>query len=210
MPLKLGKKPPGKVEKLIHNQKEQKQELERKDALIKDLEGKLDQLEQKESEKVAQLRDKSNEIERKFGEACEEVKLLQMNQANINIVVQGAKDYRDDELDNYRCTLNNVLKTIASGSTLDPKTVDKVKEMIAKTPTAGAEEPEKTPMSQPKALASVQQEPQKPCPQASRNVLKSRKVLTPDNVQCCEYYSSLNDKTDDELVWHVIGDKNTD
>ena len=102
---------------------------------------------------MAQLRDKLNEIERKFGEACEEVKDLRMNQTNIDIMVQGAKDYRDDEVDNYRCTLNNVLKTIASGSTLYPKTVDKVKEMIAKTPTAGAEGPEKTPISQPKALA---------------------------------------------------------
>ena len=49
LPLKLGKKTPGKVEKLMHNQRDQKQELERKDALIKDLEGRLDQLEKKES-----------------------------------------------------------------------------------------------------------------------------------------------------------------
>ena len=43
-----------------------------------------------------------------------------------------------------------------------------------------------------------------------RNVLKSRKVLAPDNVQCCEYYKNLNDKTDEELVWYYIGDAHTD
>ena len=43
-----------------------------------------------------------------------------------------------------------------------------------------------------------------------RNILKSRTFLTPDNVKCCEYYSNLNDKTDEELVWYYIGDANTD
>ena len=43
-----------------------------------------------------------------------------------------------------------------------------------------------------------------------RNILKSRTVLTPDNVKCCEYYSNLNDKTDEELVWYYIGDSKTD
>ena len=79
LPLKLGRKTPGKVEKLMHNQREQKQELEKKEGLIKDLEGRLEQLEKKESERVAQMESQLEEAKRKLGEAHEEIKSLQMN-----------------------------------------------------------------------------------------------------------------------------------
>ena len=141
LPLKLGKKTPGKVEKLMHKQREQKQELERKDGLIKDLEGRLEQLEKKESERVAQLESQLEESKRKLGEAHGEIKSLQMNQANYGIMLKAAKDHRDEECDNLRTALNDVIQNLASGAKLDANTVDKVKEMTDKTPKANDEEP---------------------------------------------------------------------
>ena len=141
LPLKLGKKTPGKVEKLMHNQREQKQELERKEGLIKDLEGRLEQLEKKESERVAQMESQLEEAKRKLGEAHGEIKLLQMNQANYDIMLKAAKDHRDEECDNLRTTLNDVIQNLASGAKLDANTVDKVKEITDKTPNANNEEP---------------------------------------------------------------------
>ena len=120
LPLKLGKKLPGKVEKLMNHQKEQKQELEKKDAHIKDLENRLDQNEQKESESVAKLKNQLEETNMKLGEAHGQIQSLRMNQANYEIMLKAAKDYRDEECDNLRSTLNSVLQGLTSGVKLDP------------------------------------------------------------------------------------------
>ena len=45
----------------------------------------------------------------KLGEAHGEIKSLQMNQTNYDIILKAAKDHRDEECDNLRCTLNSVL-----------------------------------------------------------------------------------------------------
>ena len=133
-----------------------------------------------------------------------------MNQANYGIMLKAAQDHRDEEIDNLRSTLSIVTKKLTEGSSLDQSTVDKVKEITDKTPKANNEQPNQTPTPQLQTQQTVQPKDLSVQRQVPRNILKSRTVLTPDNVKCCEYYSSLNDKTDEELVWYVIGDANTD
>ena len=133
-----------------------------------------------------------------------------MNQANYGIMLKAAQDHRDEEIDNLRSTLSIVTKKLTEGSSLDQSTVDKVKKITDKTPKANNEQPNQTPTPQLQTQQTVQPKDPSAPRQVPRNILKSRTVLTPDNVKCCEYYSSLNDKTDEELVWYVIGDANTD
>ena len=90
---------------------------------------------------MAQLEDQLEERKKKLGEAHGEIKLLQMNQANYDIMLKAAKDHRDEECDNLRTTLNDVIQNLASGAKLDANTVDKVKEITDKTPNANNEEP---------------------------------------------------------------------
>ena len=90
---------------------------------------------------MAQLENQLEEKKRKVGEAHEEIKSLQMNQANYDIMLKAAKDHRDEEIDNLRSTLSIVTKKLTEGSSLDQSTVDKVKEITNKTPKANIEEP---------------------------------------------------------------------
>ena len=76
---------------------------------------------------MAQLYDQLEETKKKLGEAHGEIKSLQMNQANYDIMLQAAKDHRDEEIDNLRSTLCIVTKKLTEGSSLDQSTVDKVK-----------------------------------------------------------------------------------
>ena len=85
---------------------------------------------------MAQLENQLEETKRKLGEAHEEIKSLQMNQANYDIMLKAAKDHRDEEIDNLRSTLSIVTKKLTEGSSLDQSTVDKVKEITDKTPEA--------------------------------------------------------------------------
>ena len=62
-----------------------------------------------ESESVAKLENQLEETKIKLGEAHEEIKSLQLNQANYDIMIKATKDHRDEECDNLRCTLNSVL-----------------------------------------------------------------------------------------------------
>ena len=87
----------------------------------------------------------------KLGEAHGEIKSLQMNQANYDIMLKAAKDHRDEECDNLRCTLNSVLQGLTSGVKLDPKIIEQVKVMTAETPNPSCKESEKLPLPQQKA-----------------------------------------------------------
>ena len=87
-------------------------------------------------------------MKKKLGEAHEEIKSLQMNQANYDIMLKAAQDHRDEEIDNLRSTLSIVTKKLTEGSLLDQSTVDKVKEITDKTPNANNEEPNQTPKPQ--------------------------------------------------------------
>ena len=56
-------------------------------------------------------------------------------------MLKAAKDHRDEECDNLRTTLNDVIQNLASGAKLNTNTVDKVKEITDKTPNTNNEEP---------------------------------------------------------------------
>ena len=64
-------------------------------------------------------------------------------------MLKAAKDHRDEECDNLRTTLNDVMQNLASGAKLDANTVYKVKEITDETPNANKEEPGQTPTPQP-------------------------------------------------------------
>ena len=98
-------------------------------------------MEKKESERVAQMESQLEEAKRKLGEAHGEIKSLQMNQANYDIMLKAARDHRDEECDNLRTTLNDVIQNLTTVAKLDANTVDKVKEITDKTPNASNEEP---------------------------------------------------------------------
>ena len=82
---------------------------------------------------MAQLENQLEERKKKLGEAHGEIKSLQMNQANYDIMLKAAKDHRDEEIDNLRSTLSIVTKKLTEGPSLDQSTVDKVKEITDKT-----------------------------------------------------------------------------
>ena len=56
----------------------------------------------------------------KVGELLGVIQSLRMNQANYEIMLKAPKDYRDEECDNLRSTLNSVLQGLTSGVKLDP------------------------------------------------------------------------------------------
>ena len=87
----------------------------------------------------------------KIGETLKEIQSLRLNQANYDIMLKAAKDHRDEECDNLRCTLNSVLKGITSSAKLDPQIIEQVKVMTAEIPNPSCKESEQLPLPQQKA-----------------------------------------------------------
>ena len=84
----------------------------------------------------------------KIGETLGEIQSLRLNQANYDIMLKAAKDHRDEECDNLRCTLNSVLQGLTSGVKLDPKIIEQVKDMTTDTPNPSCKESKQLPLPQ--------------------------------------------------------------
>ena len=47
-----------------------------------------------------------------------------MNQANYDNLIKSNKDYRDEDIENYRNLMTIMIQNQASGAKLDPKIID--------------------------------------------------------------------------------------